>query len=78
MLYTYTITKKEKYLQFAYKWNELVNILSFSLAGRKFWSNYHFDARPDESFTNGNAGIRYFQRLLMGDKSYEFNEGDQC
>lgn len=78
MLYTYTITKKEKYLQFAYKWNELVDILSFSLAGHKFWSNYHFDARPDESFANGNAGIRYFQRLLMGDKSYEFNEGDQC
>ncbi len=78
MLYTYALTKKERYLQSAYKWNELVDILSFSLAGRKAWSNYRFDARPDESFNNGNAGIRYFQRLLMGDKSYEFKKGDKC
>lgn len=78
MLYTYVLTKKERYLQSAYKWNELVDILSFSLAGRKAWSNYRFDARPDESFNNGNAGIRYFQRLLMGDKSYEFKKGDKC
>lgn len=64
MLYAYTITGKEKYLQHAYKWNELVDVLSFSLAGHKVWANYRFEARPDESFTNGNAGIRCFQKLL--------------
>lgn len=35
-----------------------------------------FDAKPDESFNNGNASIQYFQGLL-GD-NYEFKKGDKC
>lgn len=77
MLYAYAITGNKEYLQYAYKWNELIEVLSFSLSGKKVWANYQFESKLDESFNNGNAGIRYFQRLLMGE-NYEFKKGDKC
>ncbi len=77
MLYAYAITGNKEYLQYAYKWNELIEVLSFSLSGKKVWANYQFESKLDESFNNGNAGIRYFQRLLMGE-NHEFKKGDKC
>ncbi len=77
MLYAYVITGNKEYLQYAYKWNELVEVLSFSLSGQKVWANYQFESKLDESFNNGNTGIRYFQSLLRGD-NYEFKKGDKC
>ena len=35
MLYAYAITGNKEYLQYAYKWNELIEVLSFSLSGKK-------------------------------------------